>query len=154
MKKTSLVFTLFLLVLFAFSSFQQRNQRWCSTQASAADSEQPLVIDGRDMPYLSEMESYAKTSQTKDWAAKIYPIDTERLDDTFFTDSYVQVCVSDVKDIIQPTVDENGEVVGAARVYVPSDSVVKQLSEVAHEVFYVSMYTPSILMVVDKAGLQ
>ena len=155
MKKTVLAFPLFLLVLLAFPTFQQGGvSAGASQQASAADSEQPPVIDGRDMPYLSMMASYANTSQINDWTVKTYPMDTARLDDTLFNDSYVQVYVSDVKDIIQPSVDEHGEVVHAIRVYVPSDSVVNQLSEIAHEVFYVSMYTPSILMVVDKEGLQ
>jgi hypothetical protein len=137
-----------LLLLLAFSTIQQ-------ICIAAITSEQPSIVDARQMPFFNQMGTrLAEYNQKADWTKKIFPTDEPYLDSADQT-VYVEVYVSDIDDIIQLSEDcKTGKTENVFKVYRATERTVKQLSEIPHKYFYVSKFSPSICMTVEKEALQ
>ncbi len=124
-----------------------------SQGTTIVDQEQPPIIDARQMPFLSEMIDFARPSRIN-WTSKIFPTDQPYLE-TVKQSVCVEVYVSNVDCTIQLSTDfRTGKTEKCFQVFRPAEQTVKQLAEIPNSHFYVSKFTPSICMTVEKQVLQ
>jgi hypothetical protein len=137
-----------LLSLLIFLTAQQ-------TSMVAVAQEQPSVIDVQQLTFFDQMRAnMALYNVTGFWALKVFPTDQLQL---FVTESpiYVEVYVSDIDAVNQSSVDiQTVEVQHVFQVYRASKQSVSQLSAIPHTHFYVSAFSPSIGMTVEKQVLE
>ena len=148
MKLTVVMPATCLLFLIAFSGLNQ-------VGTAAVASEQPKTIDVRQMTFFDEMKTRnAEYAAKPDWTLKVAPSDIQYLDSANET-VYVEVYVSDVDDTLQTSNDiKTGEIKHTYQVYTAAEQAVKQLAEIPNTHFYVSKFSPSIGMTVQKQALQ
>ncbi len=122
---------------------------------SAVAQETPPTIDSRKMTFLNQMQTrLAEYNATGDWTKKIFPAD-ESLLQSAESPVYIEVYVSDVKDTTQNSTDiQSNEAAAVFLVYLPTERAIEQLSAIPHTYFYVSRFSPSICLTVEKQVLQ
>jgi len=147
-KLNVVVTSICLLFLLAFSALNQLG-------TAAVASEQTKTIDVRQMTFFDEMKTRnAEYVTSADWTLKVAPSDMPYLDSANDT-VYAEIYVSDVDDTLQNAVDnKTGEIKHTLRVYTATEQAVNQLAEIPNTHFYVSMYSPSVCMTVQKQALQ
>jgi hypothetical protein len=102
------------------------------------------------------MQAYTPTSGITNWTVKIHPNDLSKFynsDDALSNIAYVEAYVSDVK-AYNITKYDTPLLTRIMSVYVPSEGVIQQLSQIHNTYFRVSLTVPNIVMIVDKGGLQ
>jgi hypothetical protein len=117
--------------------------------------EQPITVNVRQTPFRNEMNTrLTEYAQTNNWTKKIFPQDEMRLNNSE-EKIYIEAYFSDIEEAIQPSTDiKTGKTETIFQVNLPSERAIEEAAKIPNTYFYVSRFSPSIGLTIEKQALQ